>query len=50
MKEQDKAMGDLSKTDKSTMPQREFKIMIMRIAGLEKRMEDMRETLNIEIK
>jgi len=52
MKEQDKAMArDLSETDISTMRDREFKITIMRIlTGLEKRVDNMSETLNMEIR
>ena len=52
MKELDRATArDLSKTDVSNMPEREFKATITRIhTGLEKRMEDMNETLNIEIR
>ena len=43
MKEQDKATArDLSETDVSNMPQREFKATIIRILiGLEKRIGDM---------
>ena len=48
MKEQDKAIArDLSKTDGSNMPYREFKVMIIKIpTGLQKRMEGMSVTLN----
>ena len=42
---------DVSKTDKSNMPYGEPKAMIIRIlTGLEKRMEDISETLSTEIK
>ena len=52
MKEQDKGTArDLSKTDISNMPGRELKAMIIRtLTGLEKRVEDMSETLNTEIR
>ena len=52
MKEQGKAMTrDLSETDISKMPYREFKVMIISIiTRLEKRVEDMSETLNTEIR
>ena len=52
MKEQDKDTGrDLSETDISNMPIGEFKTTIIRIFnGLEKRIEDIRETLKTEIK
>jgi len=52
MKEQIKVMArDLRKTDVSSMPDGEFKATIIRIlAGLEKRMERIRETLTTEIK
>ena len=52
MEEQDKVMArDLSKTDISGMPDGEFKATIIRIlAGLKKRIEDIRETLTTEIK
>ena len=48
MQEQDKAMPrDLSETDISNIPDREFKAMIRRVlTGLETRVEDMNETLN----
>jgi len=51
-KEQNKAMvRDPSKTDISNMPDGEFKVMIIRmLTGLEKRVEDMSETLNTEIR
>ena len=47
MKEQDMATArDLSETNTRNMPNREFKVMIIKIVtGLEKRMEDMSETL-----
>jgi len=41
---------DLIKTDISNMPDPEFKATIIRIAGLEKIMEDIRETLTAEIR
>ena len=52
MKEQDKTIArDLSETDTSHMPDREFKLIITRIlTGLEKGLEDMSETLNTEIR
>ena len=52
MKEQGKAIArDLSETDVSNMCDREFKVMIIRIlTELEKRVEDMSETLNTEIR
>jgi len=51
MTEQDKATTrHLSKTDKSNMPDREFKVMIIKIlAQLEKRVEGLSETINTEI-
>ena len=50
MKEQDKATArDLNETDISNMPDGEFEAMIIRIlTGLEKRNEDMSETLITE--
>ena len=50
MKEQDKAMArDLSETDISYMPDRELKLMIMKIlTGLKKRVEGITEILNTE--
>ena len=52
MKGQDKAMArDLNGTDVNNTPNGEFKTMIIRIfTGLEKRMEDIRETLTTDIK
>ena len=52
MKEQDKATTrDLSKTNIRNMPDKEFKAMIKRIlTGLEKKVEDMSETLNTQIR
>lgn len=52
MKGQDKAMvRDLNGTDVNNTPNGEFKTMIIRIfTGLEKRMEDIRETLTTDIK
>ena len=51
-KEQEKVIaGDIIKTDISNMPDGEFKATIIRIlAGLEKNMEEIRETLTSEIK
>jgi len=51
MKEQDKAKAtDLNETDISDMPGGESKATIIRIlAELEKRIEDIRETLTTEI-
>ena len=48
MKEQDKTTAeDLRKIDKSNMPDRSFKVMIMKILiGLEKKVEDISETFN----
>ena len=48
MKEQDKNTSrDLSETDISTIPDREFKVMIITIlVELETRVEDLSETLN----
>ena len=52
MKEQDKVMArELSKADISKMPDRELKATIIRIfIGLERRVENIRETLITEIK
>ena len=52
MKEQDKAKGrDLNEIDRSNMPDGEFKAMILRIlTGVEKRIEDINESLTTEIK
>ena len=52
MKEQNEAMArDLSETHTNRMPQREFKVMIKKIlAGLEKRIECISETINTEIR
>ena len=52
MKEQDKTMAkDLNETDISNMPHGVFKTMIIRIlTGLEKRVEDIIEILNTEIR
>ena len=52
MKEQHKATArDLSETDISNMPDGEFEATIIRIlTGLEKRIEDISETLTIVIK
>ena len=51
-KEQDKiTVKDLSEMDISNMPDREFKVMIIKIlTGFEKTVEDISETLNKEIK
>jgi len=50
MKEQDKiTAGDLTETDIRNISEGVFKAMIIRIlTGLEKRVEDMSETLNTE--
>ena len=52
MDEQEKAMArDPGKTNISNIADTEFKAMIIRIlTGLEKRVEDMSETLNTEIR
>ena len=52
MKEQDRAMArDRNGTDVNHTPNGEFKTMIIRIfSGLEKRMEDISETLTTDIK
>ena len=52
MKEQDKATAvDLSETDISHMPDREFKLIIIRtLTGLNKIVEDKSETFNTEIR
>ena len=52
MEEQDKVMArDLSKIDINNMPDGNFTEIITRfITGLEKRVEDINETLNTEIK
>ena len=52
MEEQDKTTArELSETNISNMLDREFKIMIMNICtGFGKRLEDISETLNKEIK
>jgi len=52
MKEQSQTMArDQSKTDISNMPDTEFKAMIIKIlTELEKRVEDISETFNTEIK
>ena len=52
MKEQDKAMArHRNGTDVNSTPNGEFKTMIIRIfSGLEKRMEDISETLTTDIK
>ena len=52
MKEQDKAMArDRNGADVNNTPNGEFKTMIIRIfSGLEKRMEDISETLTTDIK
>jgi len=50
MKEQDKITArDLSKTEISNVPNREFQVMVIKILpGLEKTVEDLIETLNKE--
>jgi len=52
MKEQNKiTVRDLSKIEINSMPDRELKAMIIKIlTGFEKRVEDISETLNNEIK
>ena len=52
MHEQDKATPrDLSETDTSNMPDKEFRVMIIKVLiGLEKRLEDLSETLNTEMR
>ena len=52
MKEQDNiTAGDLSKTQISNIPDTEFKVLIIKIlTGLQKRVEDISETLNKEKK
>ena len=52
MEEKDKITArDLSEMDISNMPDREFKVMIIKIlTGFEKTVEDISETLNKEIK
>ena len=52
MKEQDEAMAiDLSKTYISNMPDRELRSMIISIfPGIEKKVQQMSETLNTEIR
>jgi len=52
MKEEDKTTArDLSETDINNMPDREFKVMVIKIlTGFEKRVENISETLNTEIK
>ena len=51
IKEQNKATArDLSKIDISYMPDGEFEAMIIKIlTGLEKRVEDISKTINMEI-
>jgi len=50
MKEDKATTRDLNETDISSMPDGEFKAMITRIlTGLEKRIEDISETLTTEI-
>ena len=52
MKEQDKlTAGDVSETEMSNIPDREFKVMMIKIlTGVQKRLEDTSETLDKEIK
>ena len=52
MKEHDKATaGDLKETDINNMPEGVFKATIIRmLTGLEKRVEDVTETLNTKIR
>ena len=51
MKEQDKTTArELNEMEINNMPDREFKVMVIKIfSGLEKRAEDLSETLNKEI-
>jgi len=51
MKEDKATTRDLNETDISSMPDGEFKAMITRtLTGLEKRIEDISETLTTQIK
>jgi len=52
VKQQDKITAkELYRTEISNMPDREFKVMIIKIVtGLEERVEDFSETLSTEIK
>ena len=52
MKEQDQTIArDQSKMDVSNMPNREFKVIIIKVlTGFEKKVEDISETLNTQIK
>lgn len=52
MKEQDKGKGrDLSKTDICNMPDREFKVMTIKLfTELEKRVKGISKTINTEIR
>ena len=52
IKEQDQTITrDQSEKDISNVPDRDFKVMIIKIlTGLEKRVEDINENLNKEIK
>ena len=52
IKKQDKTRArDISKTDISNIPDREFKVTIIKLlTGTEKRVEDISETLNKKIK
>ena len=52
MKEQDKAIASyLTETDRSNIPDGEFKATILRIVtGLERRTEEIRETLTMEVR
>ena len=50
IKEQDKITRQLNEMEISNMPNKEFKVIVIkRIPGLEKRVEDLSETLNKEI-
>ena len=52
MKQQDKTTAeDISEMEISNVPDREFKITVIKVfTGLEKRVEDISETLNKDIK
>ena len=51
MKNRTKPQQDLSEMEISNAPDRKFKVMIIKtLTGLEKRMEDISETLTTEIK
>ena len=51
MKNRTKPQQDLSEMEISNAPDRKFKVMIIKtLTGLEKRMEDISETLNKELR